>query len=76
MPIDSGEKRPYYVLIETNNALEGKTMKSANEMATLLSWGMNRNRDKANYARLSSYWRRNGCISAGRMEITMSRRLG
>lgn len=26
MPIDSVEKRPYYVLIETNNALEGKTM--------------------------------------------------
>ena len=26
MPIDSAEKRPYYVLIETNNALEGKTM--------------------------------------------------
>lgn len=29
MPIDSAEKRPYYVLIETNNALEGKTMKTA-----------------------------------------------
>lgn len=27
MPIDSAEKRPYYVLIETNNAPEGKTMK-------------------------------------------------
>ena len=26
MPIDSAEKRPYYVLIETDNALEGKTM--------------------------------------------------
>ena len=26
MPIDSAEKRPYYVLIETNNALEGRTM--------------------------------------------------
>lgn len=26
MPIDSAEKRPYYVLIETNNALEGKTV--------------------------------------------------
>lgn len=28
MPIDSAEKRPYYVLIETNNAPEGKSMKS------------------------------------------------
>lgn len=26
MPIDSAEKRPYYVLIETHNAPEGKTM--------------------------------------------------
>lgn len=51
-------------------------MKTVTESETLLSWGTNRNRDKANYARLSSYWRRNGCINAGRMEITMSRKLG
>lgn len=51
-------------------------MNAATELATLLSWGLNRNRDKANYSRLSSYWRRNGFISAARMEITMSRRLG
>ena len=30
MPIDSAEKRPYYGLIETNNALEGKTMRLYN----------------------------------------------
>jgi len=34
MPIDSAEKRPYYVLIETNNALEGKTMNLINQPAT------------------------------------------
>lgn len=26
MPVDSAEKRPYYVLIETNNAPEGNPM--------------------------------------------------
>jgi len=48
----------------------------ANEAKTLIAWGCNRNRDKAHYAKLSSYWRRHGFISAGRMEMIMSRKLG
>lgn len=51
-------------------------MTKITETETLMSWDCNRNRDKAHYARLSSYWRRHGFIGAGRMEITMSRRLG
>lgn len=44
MPIDSVEKRPYYVLIETNNALEGKTMKRRPVLKAELKlphWGNN-----------------------------------
>lgn len=53
-----------------------KITEVSTEVATLLSWGSKRNRDKAHYAKLSAWWRRNGCINAGRMEITMSRKLG
>lgn len=47
----------------------------AAEREVLAAW-VDRNRGKAYYGRLASYWRRHGCIAAGRTEVTMSRRLG